>query len=351
MSTTTGPESAAAPASAPAIIGTGTGTGHDPGTTTAPATPKTGLAIRTDHLTKTFGSRTAVDDVRLEVPTGVVAGFVGPNGAGKTTTIRMLLALARPTAGSVEVLGVPSRRPEDYLPRVGALIEGPAFYPGLSARRNLEILAALGGIDRRRVDPLLVQVGLQGREGDAVRTYSLGMRQRLGIAAALLPNPALLILDEPANGLDPAGIQEIRQLLRQLREQGITILMSSHLLSEVEQIADWIILLNQGKVVYQGWMEALLRGRRSGLIVGAASADELRIVAAVAREHHYESELVNGHLRVLAPASFAGTLNRRAMEAGAVITELYVERNSLEETFFSLTDTMAGAAGGNGAAA
>ena len=312
-------------------------------TPTGPAASKTasaatGLAIRTEQLTKRYGTRTAVDGVSLEVPIGVIAGFVGPNGAGKTTTIRMLLALAQPTAGRIEILGIPSSHPEDYLPRVGALIEGPAFYPGLSARRNLTVLAALGGIDSRRIDPLLAQVGLQGRESDAVKTYSQGMRQRLGIAAALLPSPALLILDEPTNGLDPAGIQEIRQLLRDLREQGITILMSSHLLAEVEQIADWIILLNQGKVAYQGRMDALLKGQQTALIVGAATADELRIIAAVAREQQFESELGDGQLRVLAPASFAGTLNQRALEAGAVITELHVERNSLEETFFSLTE-------------
>jgi ABC-2 type transport system ATP-binding protein len=312
-------------------------------TMTGPAASKTasaatGLAIRTEQLTKRYGTRAAVEGVSLEVPIGVIAGFVGPNGAGKTTTIRMLLALAQPTAGRIEILGIPSSHPEDYLPRVGALIEGPAFYPGLSARRNLAVLAALGGIDRRRIDPLLAQVGLQGREGDAVKTYSQGMRQRLGIAAALLPSPALLILDEPTNGLDPAGIQEIRQLLRDLREQGITILMSSHLLAEVEQIADWIILLNQGKVAYQGRMDALLKGQQTALIVGAATADELRIIAAVTREQQFESELGDGQLRVLAPASFAGTLNQRALEAGAVITELHVERNSLEETFFSLTE-------------
>jgi ABC-2 type transport system ATP-binding protein len=302
------------------------------------AATATGLAIRTEQLTKRYGTRAAVDGVSLEVPTGVIAGFVGPNGAGKTTTIRMLLALARPTAGHIEVLGIPSSRSQDYLPRVGALIEGPAFYPGLSARRNLEVLAALGGIDRRRIDPLLAQVGLRGRERDAVKTYSQGMRQRLGIAAALLPSPAVLILDEPTNGLDPAGIQEIRLLLRDLREQGITILMSSHLLAEVEQIADWIILLNQGKVAYQGQMDALLKGQQTALIVGAATPDELRIIAAVAREQQFASELGDGQVRVLAPASFAGTLNQRALEAGAVITELHVERNSLEETFFSLTE-------------
>jgi ABC-2 type transport system ATP-binding protein len=256
----------------------------------------------------------------------------------------MLLTLAQPTEGHIEVLGIPSSHPEDYLPRVGALIEGPAFYPGLSARRNLEVLAALGGINQRRIEPLLAQVGLRGRERDAVKTYSQGMRQRLGIAAALLPCPALLILDEPTNGLDPAGIQEIRQLLRDLREHGITILMSSHLLAEVEQIADWIILLNQGKVAYQGRMDALLKGQQTALIVATATPDELRIIAAVAREYQYESELGDGHLRVLAPPSFAGTLNQRALEAGAVITELHVERNSLEETFFSLTDPTANTA-------
>jgi ABC-2 type transport system ATP-binding protein len=299
-------------------------------------------AIRTRQLTKTYGPRNAVNGVNLEVPVGVVAGFVGPNGAGKTTTIRMLLALIKPTAGSVEVLGVPSSDPSGYLPRVGALIEGPAFYPTMSARRNLEILAALGGIDKRRIDPLLAQVGLQGRERDAVKTYSLGMRQRLGIAAALLPNPALLILDEPTNGLDPAGIQEIRQLIRQLREQGVTILISSHLLAEVEQIADWIILVNQGEVVYQGWMDALLESRQGALIASAASENELRIAAAVASSHRYESTLADGRLRILAPASFARTLNKESMAAGAVLTELTIDRTSLEETFFSLTEPRTG---------
>jgi ABC-2 type transport system ATP-binding protein len=298
----------------------------------------TALAVRTDSLTKTYGSIRAVEGLTMKVPAGVVAGFVGPNGAGKTTTIRMLLSLIRPTAGSVEVLGRPSTHPQDYLPRVGALIEGPAFYPGLSARRNLEILAALGGCSAERVDPLLEQVGLQGREGDPVKTYSLGMRQRLGIAAALLPEPALLILDEPVNGLDPAGIVEIRQLLHRLKEQGVTILVSSHLLSEVEQTADWIILLHQGKLVYQGWLEDLLERRQNALVVGAAGPQELQVVAAVARKAKYESTLENGYLRVLAPPEFAAQLNRSAMDAGVVLTELHSEHANLEETFFSLTN-------------
>ena len=302
------------------------------------------LAICTRQLTKTYGPRNAVDGINLEIPLGVVAGFVGPNGAGKTTTIRMLLALIQPTSGSVEVLGESSSNPSGYLPRVGALIEGPAFYPAMSAQRNLEILAALGGIEQGRIDPLLKQVGLEGRERDAVRTYSLGMRQRLGIAAALLPNPSLLVLDEPTNGLDPAGILEIRRLIRQLCEQGITILISSHLLAEVEQIADWIILLNQGQVVYQGWMDALLASRQNALIVGAASEDELRIAATVARKHQYEATLADGKLRILAPAEFARILNKETMAAGAVLTELTIDRTSLEKTFFSLTEPSVGAA-------
>jgi ABC-2 type transport system ATP-binding protein len=294
-------------------------------------------AIRTTRLTKTYGTRKAVDGVSIEVPAGVIAGFVGPNGAGKTTTIRMLLSLIRPTSGTVEVLGIPSSRPEHYLPQVGALIEGPAFYPGLSARRNLEILAALGGFSAERIDPLLRQVGLARREDHTVKTYSLGMKQRLGIAAALLSNPSLLILDEPTNGLDPAGIQEIRQLLRQLKDQGVTVLVSSHLLAEVEQIVDWIILLKQGRLVYQGWIDDLLARRQSALVVGAASEADLRLVAAVARKHQYESQMAQGRLRVQAPVDFAATLNREAMAAGVVLTEIHPERSSLEDTFFVLT--------------
>jgi ABC-2 type transport system ATP-binding protein len=294
--------------------------------------------MKTEHLTKTYGTRNAVNDLTMEVPAGAIAGFVGPNGAGKTTTIRMLLSLIRPTSGSVEVLGTPATRPAEYLHRVGALIEGPAFYPGQSARRNLEILAALGGISKQRVDPLLEQVGLRGREADAVKSYSLGMRQRLGIAAALLPDPALLILDEPTNGLDPSGIQEIRHLLHRLNGQGVTIMVSSHLLTEVEQIADWIILLKEGRLVYQGWMDQLLDQGQGEIMVRTASEADLGIVAAVARKQGYATEQIDGRLRVLAPASFAGDLNRAAMSAGVTLIEIYPERTSLEEKFFAMTE-------------
>src|SRR5437588_5332898 len=187
-------------------------------------------AIETRRLTKHFGKQTAVDDLSMSIPAGSIAGFIGPNGAGKTTTLRLLLGLVRPNAGSATVLGFPLTESDRYLPRVGALIEAPAFYPSLSGRTNLEVLARLGGYPRSRLNELLEAVDLSDRARDRVGTYSLGMKQRLGVAMALLPDPDLLILDEPANGLDPLGIIEMRDLLRRLREQGKTIFISSHLL-------------------------------------------------------------------------------------------------------------------------
>jgi len=176
--------------------------------------------VVTRGLTKRYGQRLAVDRLEIELPAGVVSGFVGPNGAGKTTTIQMLLGLVKPTSGIAQVLGHPINDPGAYLPRVGALVESPAFYPTLSGWRNLEVLARLGRLERGRIDEVLNQVGLADRASDLVRTYSLGMKQRLGVAAALLPKPELVILDEPANGLDPAGIREMRSLLRNLADRG-----------------------------------------------------------------------------------------------------------------------------------
>jgi ABC-2 type transport system ATP-binding protein len=202
--------------------------------------------ITTRGLGKRYGHRDAVRNLDIAIPRGVVAGFVGPNGAGKTTTIRMLLGLVRPTTGSAQVLGSPISRPREYLPRVGALIESPAFYPSLSGRANLQVLASLGGISKKRISPLLDLVGLAGRDRDRVSQYSLGMKQRLGIAAALLPEPELLILDEPSNGLDPPGIVEMRSLMRRLRDEGTTVFVSSHMLGEVQQVADWLVVLKDG---------------------------------------------------------------------------------------------------------
>src|SRR5437016_1020618 len=229
-----------------------------PATGSAPGSASGAFAIETHGLRKHFGKLTAVDGLTLSVPAGTIAGFIGPNGAGKTTTLRLLLGLVRPDAGSATILGQPLSNTLGYLPRVGALIEAPAFYPSLSARTNLEVLAQLGGYPRSRVSELLDLMELSARARDQVGSYSLGMKQRLGVAMALLPDPDLLMLDEPANGLDPLGIIATRDLLRRLREQGKTIFLSSHLLGELEQVADWLVMLHQGKALFHGPARAFL---------------------------------------------------------------------------------------------
>jgi ABC-2 type transport system ATP-binding protein len=226
--------------------------------------PSGTVAIETHNLSKRFGQRKAVDGLTISIPAGTIAGFVGPNGAGKTTTIRLLLGLVRPDAGSATILGQPLTNPRSYLPRVGALIEAPAFYPSLSGRTNLEVLARLGGYSHSRVSQVLELVELSDRARDRVRTYSQGMKQRLGVAMALLPDSDLLILDEPANGLDPLGIIQMRDLLRHLREQGKTIFLSSHLLGELEQVTDWLVMLNQGNALFSGPARDLLDRRGEG---------------------------------------------------------------------------------------
>ncbi len=223
-----------------------------------PGSAQDTFAIETQGLSKQFGRRPAVDGFTISIPAGTIAGFIGPNGSGKTTTIRLLLGLIRPDAGSATILGQPLTNALGYLPRVGALIEAPAFYPSLSAQTNLEVLARLGGYPGSRVREVLDLVELSDRARDRVGSYSLGMKQRLGLAMALLPDPDLLILDEPANGLDPLGIIATRDLLRRLREQGKTIFLSSHLLGELEQVADWLVMLHQGKALYHGSARAFL---------------------------------------------------------------------------------------------
>ncbi|HEX2290538.1 MAG TPA: ATP-binding cassette domain-containing protein [Pseudonocardiaceae bacterium] len=219
-------------------------------------------SIRTAGLTKDFGDLRAVSEIDLDLPEGGVAGFVGPNGAGKSTTIRMLLGLIQPTSGDGEVLGHPIADPPGYLHRVGALIEAPAFYPTLTGQENLRVFAALGGHDRGRIAELLEVVGLRERGDDRYKNYSLGMKQRLGIALALLPDPDLLILDEPTNGLDPQGIVEIRSLLMQLGARGKTVFVSSHLLAEIQAACDSIVIIDHGGVVFSGSMADLLARTR-----------------------------------------------------------------------------------------
>ena len=221
-----------------------------------------GLALATRGLQKRYGSRTALAGLDLAVPLGVVYGFLGPNGAGKTTTMRLLTGLIHPDAGSIEILGRPfGRRDRRHLFDVGALIESPSFYPYLSARENLRALAATGAPTRAtRIEELLELVGLLDRARDKVQTYSLGMKQRLGIAAALLSDPRLLLLDEPSNGLDPAGIVAMRETLKNLAASGKTVFVSSHILGEVEQLADVLGIIASGRLVREGPIAQLLEG-------------------------------------------------------------------------------------------
>lgn len=226
--------------------------------------------VSTENLSKHFGPSKAVDNLTITVPRGTITGFIGPNGSGKSTTIRMLLGLLRPTFGAATVLGEDIRNPGAYLPRVGAVSESPVFYPSLSGRKNLEALAELGGHPRSRVDRLLESVGLDKRAKDPVRKYSLGMKQRLGLAMALLPDPELVILDEPANGLDPLGVIGLREQLRDMREQGRTLFLSSHLLGELEHVCDWLVMILDGKAVYNGSPQELAAKAGS---TGAANGD------------------------------------------------------------------------------
>jgi ABC-2 type transport system ATP-binding protein len=293
-------------------------------------------AIETHDLTKHFGERRAVDALSIQVPRGVIAGLVGPNGAGKTTTLRLLLGLIRPTGGDAAVLGESIHHPRAFMHRVGALIEGPAFYPTLSGRTNLSTLATLGRHRDADITELLQTVGLADRGRDMFRTYSLGMKQRLGIAAALLSDPELLILDEPANGLDPPGIIEMRELLRRLRDDGKTLLVSSHLLAEMDQIADWLIVLVGGKAVYCGPAASLPGRQSSEILVATESPAQLDVVVRIARDRGYTAVVENGQARIAAPSSFAGELNRLTMQAGATLVELHQVQSTLEESFLQI---------------
>ncbi len=295
------------------------------------------LAIEVEGLTKRYDNLTAVNGASFSVPRGTICGFVGPNGAGKTTTIRMLLGLIAPSAGTGTVLGHPITEPEKYLASVGAMIEGPAFYPALTGIENLRVLATMGGIPIDRVESLIDLVGLTGRGGDKYKTYSLGMKQRLGIAAALLPNPALLILDEPTNGLDPEGIQEVRDLLKKLASEGTTVFVSSHLLSEIEIISEYIVMLRKGEVVFAGSIEDLLFNQKPLIIVSTLDSNDLERVAEIARSEGHHVTIRSNQAHIEGPHEWAPILNEKAFEAGITLAQLTPTLPNLEETFFEMT--------------
>jgi ABC-2 type transport system ATP-binding protein len=295
------------------------------------------LAISVRDLSKKYGERMAVSHINFDVPLGTVCGFVGPNGSGKTTTMRMLLGLISHTGGNGQVLDASIDEPAKYLSRVGAMIEGPAFYPALTGAENLRVLATLGGFPQERVQTLLDQVGLGDRAKSKYKTYSLGMKQRLGIAAALLPNPKLLMLDEPTNGLDPEGIQEVRALLRSLADNGTTVFVSSHLLSELEIISDYLVMLRKGEVVFAGKIEELLLAQQHVIIAKGQNPGDLEKILTLATGLGHTASIRNNEVHIQANADWAATLNRAAFDAGITLAQLSPQVPNLEETFFEMT--------------
>ncbi|MFC1919949.1 ABC transporter ATP-binding protein [Chloroflexota bacterium] len=303
----------------------------------SPVNVKDGPALSASSLTKKFGKLKAVESLSFEMPRGGVIGFVGPNGAGKSTTIRMLLGLIKPTGGNAEVLGHGICTPSAYLSKVGALIEAPVFYPGLSGFNNLKALAKLGGFPSEQVPRVLETVGLTSRADDKVANYSMGMKQRLGIAAALLPDPDLLILDEPTNGLDPAGIVEIRNLLRQIGQSGRTVFVSSHLLSEVEAEADRLVMIHNGRLVFAGELADIMKKACETVYAAPENTADLPLLTALVSEAGHLFRQENNAVYITAPREWSSELNRLATSKGINLRELRPQCDSLEDIFLSMT--------------
>ncbi len=304
-----------------------------------PASQGGEIILRLRDLTKRYGERLAVSNLNLDGRRGDVLGFLGPNGAGKTTTIRMLLGLIRPTAGSAEILGLDVRREgARALPHVGALVEQPALYPWLSGRENLRAVGdALGGVPEWRINETLELVGLRGRDRDRVKTYSLGMKQRLGLGLALLNAPDLLVLDEPTNGLDPVGIVEMRDLLRSLAAQGKLVFISSHALGEVQQICTRVAVIAEGRLITESSVEELTRGQGAYLVTLDRASDALALLRAQpwGAEARLESD---GRLITSAPDGESGALNIFLVRAGFIPQSIAPYTRDLEEVFLRLTE-------------
>jgi ABC-type multidrug transport system ATPase subunit len=293
-----------------------------------------GFVIETSGLTKRYGEGIlAVDRLDLRVRRGEVYGFLGPNGAGKTTTLRMLLGLVRPTSGTALVLGAAPGSPEG-LARAGALVESPSLYPFLSGRDNLRVLARHARVSERRVEAVLKEVELSDRASDRFATYSLGMKQRLGVAAALLKDPELLILDEPTNGLDPAGMAEMRTFIRDLGRGRRTVLLSSHLMTEVEQICDRVGVIRSGSLVGEGTV-AELRGRETLRVRAEPVAAAERLLSSLPGVERVT--VANEDLHIAADPAGASAINQALVEAGIAVSELRSEQASLEDVFLELT--------------
>jgi ABC-2 type transport system ATP-binding protein len=314
---------------------------HQPTESSRPPATGSDLALSIRGLRKSYGTRQALDGLDLTVPAGIVYGFLGPNGAGKTTTMRLLTGLLHADGGTIEILGRPFVRSDrQLLFDVGALVETPSFYPYLSARANLRELGAAGArTEARRIDEVLELVGLRDRAREPVARFSLGMKQRLGIAGALLSDPKLLLLDEPANGLDPAGIVAMREMLRHLASVGKTVFVSSHLLAEVRQMADVVGIIASGRLVREGTMGELLGGE--GVVrvrvqpTDVARATEL-LAGVGTPEPVSDAQRAAGWLAIRTTPDNGERVNRTLAESGLYASELHVG-SDLEELFLSLT--------------
>lgn len=297
--------------------------------------------VEAERLTKNYGrDAVAVRDVSFQVKSGEVYGLLGRNGAGKSTLMGMLLGLLAPTAGSFRLFGANARDQGRWRGKIGSLIEAPSFYPHLSGRRNLEVLSRLGGLDRAVVEDALDRVGLADASDHSYRKYSLGMKQRLGIAAAILGRPELIILDEPTNGLDPQSVAEVRRLIRELRSEGHTVLLSSHILSEVEQVVDRVGIMARGELVSEGTLEEIsaLQGPNTTVRLRVDDPDltvttlaTVRGVSSVDRHEDRRLSVIVEHAEV---ESIGGILSA----AGVTVMELYLDKPSLEDLFLQITD-------------